>query len=238
MQRYVEQTHPQWQPLLKASLAGMDPLYLESLLQDTGWLPGLERVFAAFRQPFSSAKYLLLGESPYPRACSANGYAFWDAAVEGLWSDTGLSKAVNRATSLRNFIKMLLVARGDLTTDCSQQAITALDRTCYLQTGHDLFSALIDQGFLLMNACLVYSEGKVAYHAKHWNVFLNTLLTQLFNTKPELIVLLFGNIAGKIKQADRFTTLRCEHPYNVSFIHNETVLSFFKPLDVLSRYET
>ena len=44
----------------------------------------------------------------------ANGYAFWDAAVNELWSDNGLSKAVNRATSLRNFIKMLLVTEGAL----------------------------------------------------------------------------------------------------------------------------
>ena len=56
--------------------------------------------------------YVLFGES-LPRRASANGYAFWDAAVKIMVS-FGNSKTVNRATSLLNILKMLLIAEGCL----------------------------------------------------------------------------------------------------------------------------
>ncbi|MCD8542804.1 MAG: hypothetical protein LRY69_05290 [Gammaproteobacteria bacterium] len=95
---------------MEQALGRMDEQYLEFLLSDTRWLPGMDKVFNAFMLPFEQVNYILLGESPYPRAASANGYAFWDQSVGEIWSTNGLSKSVNRATSLRNFIKMLLVA--------------------------------------------------------------------------------------------------------------------------------
>ena len=43
-------------------------------------------------------RYVLFGESPYPRAQSANGYAFWDAAANSLWAEEGgLHQLLNRA---------------------------------------------------------------------------------------------------------------------------------------------
>jgi uracil-DNA glycosylase len=71
-------------------------------------------LFAAFAQPLDRVRYVLVGEGPYPRAESATGVCFMDGAVGDLWSEAGLSKPVNRATSLRNFMKMLLVADGQL----------------------------------------------------------------------------------------------------------------------------
>src|SRR5579872_5478996 len=88
-----------WHACIKQGLAEMDPLYLETLYTDNQWLPGSQNIFNAFSLPVAKVNFLLLGESPYPRAASANGYAFWDAAVKELWSETGLSKSVNRATS-------------------------------------------------------------------------------------------------------------------------------------------
>jgi uracil-DNA glycosylase len=229
------EVHPDWIKPIQQALSELSTPYLESLMLDSAWLPGPVNLFAAFSLPLQSLRFILLGESPYPRACSANGYAFWDAAVGNLWSETGLSKSVNRATSLRNLIKMLLVARGDLQHDTSQAAIAALSCDQYCQTASELFTRLIQQGFLLLNASLVYEEGEVRRHAKHWLPFMQAILSYVAEIKPEVEVLLFGKIAKQLVETCPLPVVRAEHPYNVSFIYNEAVLSFFKPLDVLNK---
>ena len=118
----IESTHPEWHDLLSSALRQLHPEYRKQLQFEHHWLPGFQQLFAAFRQPLSATRFILLGESPYPRVQSANGYAFWDANVGSLWSSSGLSKEVNRATSLRNMLKMLLHARGDLQHDFSQNS--------------------------------------------------------------------------------------------------------------------
>lgn len=237
MHHLVKNTNPEWHELLETALDRVDPLYLQQLEKDRNWLPGAEALFAAFTIPLSETKYLLLGESPYPRAASANGYAFWDAAVGSLWSETGLSKEVNRATSLRNWIKMMLSARGDLQGDFSQAAIAALNKAVYWQTASQFFNALRSKGFLLLNASLVYSENKVPFHAKHWQPFMTSLFNQLKQRRPDLQFILFGRIAEQVPEARFFPCLIAEHPYNLSFITNQTVLDFFKPLDLLNCHD-
>ncbi|MDX2346852.1 MAG: uracil-DNA glycosylase [Legionella sp.] len=197
------------------------------------YLPKQDLLFSAFTYPLRTTQYILFGESPYPRASSANGYAFWDAAVGSLWSDTGLSKSVNKATSLRNLMKMLLYARGDLNTDFSQSAIAALDTTRYHQTLDALFYQLLNKGFMLLNASLVYEANKIPYHARHWAVFMQVLLAQLLDKKPDVKLLLFGKVAEKIPGHTQFESLIAEHPYNISFITNQAVIDFFKPMDLL-----
>jgi uracil-DNA glycosylase len=212
----------------------MDKTYLQHLEQDSSWLPGMGCVLAAFGQPLSQTRYLLLGESPYPRVQSANGYAFWDKAVGSLWSEDGLSKAVNRATSLRNWIKALLLARGALQEDFSQACIAQIDKSPLVKTAEELFCGMMGQGILLLNACLVYSEGKVTYHARCWRPFMTSLLNQIAREKPDVSLILFGKIAQAIPQTQLKVALLAEHPYNLSFITNKTVLDFFNPLDLLA----
>lgn len=238
MRPLIEQTHPEWHEILDKALQCVDKDYLQHLQNSKDWLPGIHNLFAAFSLPLSKTKYILLGESPYPRSESANGYAFWDNAVHELWSQTGLSKAVNRATSLRNWIKMMLVARGDLHNDCSQAAIATLDKSKYCQTAEQFFNSLINKGFLLLNASLVYSDDKVVrYHARHWQPFMHNLLSQLAQYKHSLELILFGRIAEQIPEANLFSCLIAEHPYNLSFITNPRVLAFFKPLDLLNCHD-
>lgn len=229
--------HPEWLDILHTALQQVDPNYLHQLQSGSNWLPGIHNLFAAFSQPLSSTQYILLGESPYPRETSANGYAFWDGAVGALWSPTGLSKEVNRATSLRNLIKMLLHARGDLIDNTSQEAIAKLDKSHYLQTLSQLFAAFMQHGFLLLNASLVYSEGKIPYHARQWRPFMDSLLNQLADVHPTLKLILFGKIAAQVPEINRFSSLIVEHPYNISFITNPKVMAFFKPMDLLSLKE-
>jgi uracil-DNA glycosylase len=235
MQNLILQTHPEWHEFLTSAIGIMDAEYLRSLQDTDQWLPGARALFAAFRRPLSTTRYILLGESPYPRAESANGYAFWDNAVHSLWSTTGLSKQVNRATSLRNIIKMLLFARGDLTVDLSQSAIARLDTSQYQQTGEELFLSFIGKGFLLLNASLVYSEQPVSYHARQWRPFIHYLLHRLSEYDASIPLVLLGRIAEKIPPTKLLPGLLSEHPYNISFITNQEVVSFFKPLDLLRR---
>lgn len=233
MQFFLKDTHPTWHPRLVEALGAMDQNYLFSLTQSNIWLPGMQQVLAAFAEPIASTRYILFGESPYPRVESANGQAFWDAAVGPIWRDTGFSKAVNRATSLRNIMKMLLHARGDLVTDFSQQAIAALDHARYYQTLDAFFTNMINQGFLLLNASPVYEAEKIPYHAKQWAPFMEALLDSFVGDKQQIELVLFGRVAEKIPGYTRFTGLLAEHPYNVSFITNPAVLNFFKPMDLL-----
>lgn len=226
-------THPEWHVLLQQAVNEMEPGYLQQLSAHRNWLPGIQFLFAAFSLPLSATRYILLGESPYPRSISANGYAFWDGSVGSLWSETGLSKDVNRATSLRNLIKMLLHARGDLHDDFSQQAIAALNKSIYVQTASQLFNGLLQHGFLLLNASLVYSEGKVPYHARQWRPFMASLLNQLIRYNPSLQLILLGRIATQVPESKLFTRFEAEHPYNLSFITNTKVIEFFQPLDLL-----
>jgi uracil-DNA glycosylase len=233
----IETTHPEWHDILYRALQTVDSNYLLHLETNKNWLPGLPSIFAAFSIPLSETNYILLGESPYPRPQSANGYAFWDNSVQNLWSDSGLSKEVNRATSLRNWLKMLLLSRGDLQNDFSQPAIAALDKSRYWQTGEQFFNSLLKKGFLLLNASLVYSEDEVKFHARHWQPFMHSLLCQLADYKHSLQLILFGQIAKQVPDANFFTCLIAEHPYNLSFITNPQVLAFFKPLDLLNCHD-
>ncbi|MCX7117235.1 MAG: uracil-DNA glycosylase [Legionellales bacterium] len=235
MQNLLHKVHPEWHEILLTSLHSMDAAYLSSLRAHPHWLPGDEFLLAAFAQPLSKTRYILLGESPYPRAQSANGYAFWDGAVHELWSATGLSKGVNRATSFRNILKMLLYARGDLREDFSQGAIAVLDKTGLSETTQHLFQTFMRRGILLLNASLVYEQGAVNKHAKQWRPFLHSLLTQLAELSKEVSLILLGRMARLIPPVCPLSLIS-EHPYNVSFITNPDVVAFFKPLDLL-RYE-
>lgn len=226
-----------WHQCIKQALEKVDPVYLEKLYTSNDWLPGQHNIFNAFSLPVSQTNFVLLGESPYPRKASANGYAFFDAAVDHIWSDTGLSKPVNRATSLRNIIKMLLIAEGKLTpTQTSQSDIALVDKQNLVKTNADLFRNFLQRGFLLLNATLVLNSDTVQKDARAWQPFLQYVLYYLFEKHPTVQLLLLGNIANTIdKLVDHFEIKRlyAEHPYNISFIHNPNVIEFFQPLHLL-----
>ena len=176
-----------WQPLLRQALAALQqahPAYL-SQLQEGAFLPTEGRLFAAFAQPLERIEWILVGEGPYPRAASATGVCFMDGAVGSLWNpEGGLSKQVNRATSLRNWIKTLLVAAGACETEQLSPAVMAQCSRQALQPGSgisqtlaELQQGLHEAGFLLLNASLVFREDvPPPQEAKPWLCFLDSLL--------------------------------------------------------------
>jgi uracil-DNA glycosylase len=233
----LEFVHPSWHDCLTHALEQMAPQYLEKLHSTQSWLPGPHKIFGAFSLPVNQVNYLLFGESPYPREASANGYAFWDADVKDLWSPDGMSKKVNRATSLRNIMKMLLVAEGLLTPPLlSQEAIAALDKTHLVKTNAELFSNLLNHGFLLLNASLVLHNEHVKKDAVAWHPFLKCVIDFLLQKRPHIRLILLGKIANiieKLLPPVPIDKLCAEHPYNHSFITNTAVLNFFQPLHLL-----
>lgn len=228
---------PSWRPLIETALKEVANDYWHYLNTNTEWLPGPTQIFNAFSLPLEKTQYILFGESPYPRAASAIGYAFWDGAVDSLWSDTGFSKTVNRATSLRNMLKMLLLADDLLDeSDLTQMAIAKLNKQHLVTSIDEFFNNFLNHGFLLLNASLVLSTEKVSYDAKHWLPFVASLLKQLSTLEKKPTLILFGSIAKIITtldNTDKFPQLISEHPYNISFIYNRNIRRFFKPLKLL-----
>ncbi len=235
----LDAIHPSWKKCIDLALAELSQDYLNTLAH-TEWLPGPQKIFNAFSLPMNQVQYVLFGESPYPRPESANGYAFWDAAVKDLWSSTGLSKKVNRATSLRNIVKMLLVAEGALDKNTTtQEDIAALNKDHFVQTNDEFFNNFIRHGFLLLNATPVLrTEISRETDARAWAPFVNKLLTCLHENSPKIRFILLGRIANaidKVIPTDAKERLYAEHPYNHSFITNSDVIAFFKPLHLLCK---
>jgi len=231
--------HHSWQEVLERAYAKLDPEYQNFLEKNEGYFPTRENYLNAFKTlPRGEVKYILFGQDPYPRVESAGGYAFIDEKVKQLFSEKGLSKEVNRATSLRNFIKMMLVARGDLSADdTSQDAIAVLDKTPFINSISALRENFEKNGVLLLNTALIFTDKKYSNrHVKSWQPFIASLLNDLENDAPKLI--LFGNHAKALKKAlplEKFPTIEMEHPYNHTFIANKNAQELFGPMRLLEK---
>jgi uracil-DNA glycosylase len=245
--------HPSWRPVLLHGLhavAQADPEYLDGLARDT-WLPTGGRIFAAFTQPLQEVRYILIGEGPYPREDSATGFCFMDGAVDALWSETGLSKKVNRATSLRNFMKMLLVGEGELTlaatTGDAMASVAArvlAQASKFIQTRAELQDNLMRNGFLLLNAALVFRTSVAPLKdARKWQPFLETVLAAIRDDAKSRgsrlpVLVLWGKIAellAGLPVVGEFPSAIAEHPYNLSFIGNTDMHTLFTPMRLLRK---
>jgi uracil-DNA glycosylase len=243
--------HPSWQATLQHALLLMQtksPNYLADLAQDD-FLPDGQRIFAAFSVPLDQIRYVLVGEGPYPRSSSANGYCFMDGAVDSLWSieaKGGLSKTVNRATSLRNFMKMLILAEGLLSFENlnaeSLNRISSFARTDgsgMIQTMSDLHLNFLSHGFLMLNASLVFrAHVSPAIDAKAWDVFMETIFSALTQMPQKPALILWGKIADRLSHMhciNQFEIIKAEHPYNLSFITNARMQTLFREFKLLRK---
>lgn len=232
--------HESWQNIINASLNNLDDSYLNFLQEDKKYFPNQQNFLNAFKtMSLNQTKYILFGQDPYPREKSAIGYAFIDGAVNRVWDDTnGLSKEVNKATSLRNFMKMLLICEGQLEeNDTSKEAITKVDRSVYLQSIMQLKNNFEKNGVLLLNTALIFTQKEDSkQHVKMWKPFVNAFLNKIKDENIKLI--LFGSMAKEIEKfdvAEGFDKFYCEHPYNVSFITNKKVQKLFGQMKLLEK---
>jgi uracil-DNA glycosylase len=228
-----------WKPLLDEAYNALEVSYREFLENDTNYFPSQENYLNAFKTlAKKDVKYILFGQDPYPRVESAGGYAFIDTQVKTLFSSTGLSKEVNRATSLRNFVKMALVARGDLTVeDTSQEAIASIEKKDMIESMDALRKNFEKSGVLLLNTALIFTDKKSSpKHIKAWRSFMQTLLHGLED--EDITLILFGTHAKALKKylpLDNFETIELEHPYNHTFITNSKALKLFGEMKLLEK---
>ena len=231
--------HSSWEASLSTAFDALSGTYKAYLERDRDYHPSREYIFNAFKTlPKEKIRYILFGQDPYPRKESAIGYAFIDGRVSHIFSENGLSKEVNRATSLRNFIKMALVARGDLdAADTSQEAIARLDKSGLIQSIDQLRENFEKNGVLLLNTALVFSAKEESKrHIREWQPFVEALLSGMQEIDPALI--LFGTHAKALKRlanVERFHSVELEHPYNHTFISNPQALELFGPMDLLAK---
>ena len=228
-----------WKTLIEKAYTELSAEYREFLESNSGYFPSKTAYLNAFKTlPKHQVKYILFGQDPYPREESATGYAFIDGKVGEVFSSNGLSKAVNRATSLRNFIKMALVAEGQIDMDdLSQQRIASLDKSGYISSINELRRNFEKNGVLLLNTALIFTDKKASTkHIRAWQPFMRTLLEGLKEDAPTLI--LFGTHAKALKEAfdlEMFETIEMEHPYNTSFISNPKAQKLFGPMKLLEK---
>ncbi len=256
IRKAVDLADNSWRPVLIDGLEAMmeaNPDYLPSLAEED-YLPTRGRIFAAFVQPVQEVHYVLVGEGPYPREESATGVCFMDGAVGDLWSEKGLSKPVNRATSLRNFMKMLLVAEGYLTMEkTSSDAIADIaaqaraNDSPFIQTLPQLQDNLHKHGFLLLNAALAFRPHVPPLReGKAWQPFLQKVLCALADhadatDKAPPTLVLWGKVAellSTLPATARFPKAISEHPYNISFITNPVMQALFGPMRLLQKSST
>lgn len=239
MSNFIESVDMSWEATIATAYASLAPLYREYLEQDRDYFPDKYNFLNVFKTlPREEVKYILFGQDPYPREQSAIGYAFIDGKVDALFSLRGLSKEVNRATSLRNFIKMALVARGDLSSeDTSQEAIAKLEKEQLITTIIQLKENFEKSGVLLLNTALIFSsKAESRRHIKEWRPFIERLLLEMRDINPRLI--LFGTHAKALKKleaVEQFEAIELEHPYNHTFISNKNALKTFGVMNLLAK---
>ncbi len=231
--------HSSWEMTLQKAHDALTKEYRHFLQYNDSYFPPKELYLNAFSSlPKEKVRYILFGQDPYPRVQSATGYAFIDGSVRNIFACNGLSKEVNRATSLRNFIKMALVARGDLSqNDTSQEAIAGIEKQHFIETILQLKDNFEKNGVLLLNTALIFTSKRESNnHIRSWRPFLETLLRELYDLQPTLI--LFGAHAQalkKLQSIEGFPAVSMEHPYNHTFISNQAALQLFAPMDLLAK---
>ncbi len=229
-----------WEPILLPALEALDASYRDFVMAGEGYIPAPERLLAAFStlKP-EQVRYILFGQDPYPRPRSAIGYAFIDGRVERIFSPTGLDSRINRATSLRNFVKMALVADGRLDSkDTSQSAIAALDKYDLIDSMDALRKNFERSGVLLLNTALLFtSKEDSKKHIKAWQGFVEMLLQGMVAWDPTLI--LFGAHAKAIEKlsvSSGMKKIALEHPYNTTFVTNPDAHTLFGPMALFKKY--
>lgn len=170
----TERTTEKWGKIL-------DPLLtkhkedLKLIQQSADILPPKELRFRAFKEcDVDKAKVVIIGQDPYPRPGDAQGLCF--SLPEG-----------RNTPSMRVILKEIC--------DNTRNDYDAL------RTHPRAFSweHLPKQGVLLLNTALTVERGNANSHSAYWKGFTEDLVKELSEQRPDLIWVLWGNNAKKLK---------------------------------------
>ena len=184
---------PSWLKVLEKEF---DQAYMKSLkafLLEEGKkgytiYPEKENIFNAFQHtPFDKVKVVLLGQDPYHGPEQAQGLSF------------SVKKGIKVPPSLKNIYKELNSDLGNFTVP-----------------NHGNLTEWADRGILLLNATLtVRAKEPGSHQGKGWEIFTDTVITELSKRKEGLIFLLWGKYAQNksvLIDESRHTILRAAHP--------------------------
>lgn len=153
--------------------------------------PPENKRFEAFRlTPFSKVKVVILGQDPYHGVGQAHGLAF------------SVPKDIKQPPSLKNIFK---ACNFDLNTPIPK---------------HGNLEQWAKQGVLLLNTVLSVEKDKPNSHAnKNWEVFTNSIISNLSEEKENLVFLLWGKSAHNKKNlidSNKHLILESSHPSPLS----------------------
>ncbi len=227
-----------WAKPLKGCINELDKEYLKNLLNDK-YFPTVTNLFNPFKTlKKEMVKYVLFGQEPFPREESASGYAFIDSKVEEIFIDDNLSltREINKATSLRNFIKMLLVSMGIVSPDkTNKKDLENKKRKNLINSINELRENFEANGVLLLNASLVYENKKNRKeHLINWKPFFECLIK---NIDGDIKFILLGKNAHEIAELIKTNNniYKFEHPYKSTFIKNTKIHEAFAPMKLLTK---
>ena len=145
-------------------------------------------IFKAFNTtPFDKVKVVILGQDPYHGPNQAHGLSF------------SVQKGVPIPRSLSNIYK-------ELVTDIPGFKIPP----------HGNLQEWAEQGVLLLNATLTVRAGQPGSHQKHgWEIFTDTVITNISEQKEGIIFLLWGAFAqakSELINAKKHHILKSAHP--------------------------
>lgn len=153
--------------------------------------PPPARVFYAFEKcPLNSVKVVILGQDPYHGPRQACGLCF------------SVNEGVALPPSLVNIYK-------EIKSDTDEEPLPNGDLTSWAE-----------QGVLLLNATLTVIAGQAASHqGKGWEVFTDSVIKKVSDTKSGVVFILWGNYARKKKiliDESKHLILESAHPSPLS----------------------
>ncbi|MDJ0323833.1 uracil-DNA glycosylase [Cryobacterium sp. PH31-AA6] len=155
---------------VSAEIDQMDRFLRAETAAGRPWLPPVDTIFRAFRDPFDAVSVLILGQDPYPTPGHPIGLAF---AVE--------RHVRPLPRSLQNIAAEL---RGDI-------EVTA---------GNGDLSKWADQGVLLLNRVLTVQEGVTGSHRRRgWEAVTEQAIRALVARGRPLVAILWGRDAAKVR---------------------------------------
>ena len=156
-------------------------------------LPKPELVFSAFNYfDLEELKVVIIGQDPYINQEQAMGLSF------------SVPNDIKLPPSLRNIYK-------------------CIENTCGCEMNHKRgnLTAWAEQGVLLLNITLTVFEKISNSHKKIWKGFSNDLIQYISNNKKDVIFMLWGNEAKKLKpiiNIEKHHILEYTHPSPLSRI--------------------
>ncbi len=153
--------------------------------------PPPTRIFYAFEKcPLDKVKVVLLGQDPYHGPNQAMGLCF------------AVSQGIALPPSLQNIYK-------EIRSDTGEDPLPNGDLTSWAE-----------QGVLLLNATLTVVAGQAASHqGKGWEVFTDSVIKKISDTKSNVVFILWGSYARKKKvliDGSKHLILESAHPSPLS----------------------